>query len=220
MPSRLTVIAAIALAVGFGAAILVPRLTAPPELPLIDPSAAALSAKYDADPVGLCPWREPQQDMRRFFPAATSHREETLIFSGNRIELEGCLQRPVTGEDHSMIVHRIFQGSKRIGDIATRRVKGEAGLIELVLAVDAKGKTLGARLQRHREPPVAAQFLQSAPFQDALLTRVNVSHWALHEVYPHAPASTHRSAAAVLDGVHTLLVLLNIGNRKAPARAS
>src|ERR1043165_4560528 len=44
----------------------------------------------------LCPWREPEQDLRRFFPEATRYEVETRILSGQRLELMKQLGRAPT----------------------------------------------------------------------------------------------------------------------------
>src|SRR4051812_18306609 len=116
---------------------------------------------------GLCPWRDQDQDRRRFFPASVSSRDETLILSRQRVELQKRLGRMPGADDNALIVHRILGAGSSSGVVVTRRVRGECGLIELVLAADPQGRVLGARIQRQREPETTARALQSPAWLDA-----------------------------------------------------
>src|SRR5258708_1895596 len=109
------------------------RRTSGADLPLVDASADRLTAKYEAS-AGLCPWRDPDGDLKQFFPTATGHQEETLVLSRERQALGRRLGRTPTGEENALQIHRISQGTTPLGVIVARRVHGESGLIELVLA--------------------------------------------------------------------------------------
>src|SRR4030095_6628040 len=89
----------------------------------------------------LCPWREPESDLRLFFPDATHYELETRILSGLRVELAERLGRPATGDENVLHIHRVYQAKKPLGAVLTRRVKGAHGAIELALAVNADGQT-------------------------------------------------------------------------------
>jgi hypothetical protein len=97
----------------------------------------------------------------------------------------------------------------------TRRVRGESGVIELVLAVDDAGNVLGAKLQRLREPDDVARQLQSDAFLGAFRGKTARSDWQLGKAFPSVSAAARSSAAALLDGTHTVLVLLDVGSRLA-----
>ena len=80
----------------------------------------------------LCPWREPEADMRRYFPEATRFVTETRILSGLRVELARDIGRIPTPEENALNLHRVFAGSNELGCVVTRRVKGQHGAIELI----------------------------------------------------------------------------------------
>ena len=107
----------------------------------------------------LCPWREPASDLIQFFPNASHYEVETRILSGLRVELTERLGRAPTGDDNALHVWRIHQGKTTVGSVVIRRVKGEYGAIELVLAVDLEGRVIALRLQRLREPEAIARAL-------------------------------------------------------------
>src|SRR5438132_8210137 len=56
-------------------------------------------------PAPLCPWREPESDLKVFFPDATRFELETLILSGQRLELAQGLGREQTGDENALHVH-------------------------------------------------------------------------------------------------------------------
>ena len=50
----------------------------------------------------LCPWRQPEVDLKVFFPDATGYRAETRILSGLRLELAERLGRTPTGDENAL----------------------------------------------------------------------------------------------------------------------
>jgi len=167
--------------------------------------------RHDQQPsAGLCPWRNPEADRRRFFPASTSSRDETLILSRHRLELQRRLGHAPTGDESAIIVHRILAQQGSPGVVVTRRVRGENGLIELVLAVDAKGRVTGAKVQRHREPEATARALQSESWLGAMDGKDSCSAWSLGQDIPDVPAEARLSAEAIVKEAKTVLILLDV----------
>src|SRR5262249_2095067 len=99
----------------------------------------------------LCPWRDPQNDLKAFYPDATGYHLETRILSGMRLQLAEKLGRPVTGDENALHLYRVERNGALLGTIVTCRVKGENGAIELVLGIDTNRVVRGMRLQRLRE---------------------------------------------------------------------
>ena len=56
----------------------------------------------------LCPWREPDADLKLLFPIATRYELETRILSGLRVELAERLGRVPTGDENALHVYRIY----------------------------------------------------------------------------------------------------------------
>src|ERR1051326_1795165 len=156
----------------------------------------------------LCPWREPQTDLQRFFPDATRYALETRILSGRRVELAKQLGRPPTGDENALHVFRIYRDQQPLGAILTRRVKGAFGAIELVLAVNAGGQTQGLRLQRLREPESVAATLQNPDWLRSLAGKDASSSFKVGRDIPNVPAESRVSAEAIADGARSLLILL------------
>lgn len=156
----------------------------------------------------MCPWRDPESDLKQFFPEATRHAVETRILSGQRVELAERLGRMPTGDENALHVWCVYAGESLLGSVLTRRVKGEHGVIELVLAVEANGAVRGARLQRLREPEYISQALQNPNWARSFEGRRADSSWKLGEDIPAVPAEVRASAMAVIEGTRSLLILL------------
>src|SRR5438105_4554258 len=109
----------------------------------------------------ICPWREPQRDLQKFFPSATDYKRETRILSGRRLELQQRLGRVPSAEENALLIYRVTDGSEPLGSVLTRRVKGEHGGIEVVTAVDPEGVIRAVSVQSQREPDVVAREITS-----------------------------------------------------------
>lgn len=156
----------------------------------------------------LCPWREPQNDLKQFFPEATRYETETRILSGHRLELADRLGRTPAGDENALRIYPIFHEQTPLGVVMTRRAKGDFGAIELVVAVGPNQQVRGVRLQRLREPPTIAGALQNSNWLSAFEGKGAGASWKLGQDIPEVPAEAHGSAQAVVDGVRSLLILL------------
>src|SRR5437773_8435155 len=87
-----------------------------------------------------CPWREPADDLKRFFPRAHHYELETRSLSALRLDLAARLGRPLEPEENLLRAFRIYGENSVLGTILTRRVKGSHGALEIVLATDIQGK--------------------------------------------------------------------------------
>ncbi|MBI5386996.1 MAG: hypothetical protein HZA90_20170, partial [Verrucomicrobia bacterium] len=164
----------------------------------------------------LCPWRDPDSDLKTFFPNATQHTTETRVLSGQRVELTTALGRPPSPDEHALHLHRVFHEQRVLGTVLTRRVKGEAGAIELVLAVAPDGRVRGLRLQRLREPAEIAASLQRPGWLAAFAGKTAANQWQLGADLPDVPGEARLSAQAIVEGVRSLLLLLNAAERADP----
>jgi hypothetical protein len=174
--------------------------------PVIATHTAAAHPYVEAAP--LCPWREPERDRRQFFPGATGSCEELKILSHLRVALLHDLGRPLTAEEMLLRPYRVVKGSTPLGSVLVRRVKGEYGAIELVLAVSPDGRVRGVRLQRQREPEPTAAVLTSPRWLNAFQGRSAGSPLRVGEDLPAVPADARVSAAAIAEGVRASLILL------------
>jgi hypothetical protein len=165
------------------------------------------------EPAPPCPWREPEQDLRAFFPQADHYQTEERILSGQRLELADRLGRPPTAEENALSVHRVFHQQQSLGTVLTRRVKGEYGAIEVVLAISTNGRVCGLRLQRLREPEAIATELHRPEWLGAFQGKRVSSSWQIGLDVPAVSTPARASAEAVVDGVRSLLVLLDTANQ-------
>lgn len=162
--------------------------------------------------VPLCPWREPAQDLKYFFPAATRSEAETHILSGMRLQLARALGRPPTGDENALHIYRIYAQQTPLGAILTQRVKGACGAIEIVLGVDPEGKVRGLRLQRNREPESVAALLQRPEWLGSFVGKQAADPWKLGEDIPAVSEEARISADAIVQGTRSTLILLQTAN--------
>jgi hypothetical protein len=161
----------------------------------------------------LCPWREPASDLKLFFLNATRCEAETRILSGLRVELAQRLGRRPTGDENVLHVWRVYQGNATVGSVVTRRVKGEHGAIELVLAIDSQERVRRLRLQRLREPEPIARALQNSEWLRSFEGKRADDTWKLGEDVPDVANEARASALAVVEGARSLLILLSSSSK-------
>jgi hypothetical protein len=176
------------------------------------PSTSELPVEVKAAPpeaAPLCPWREPDADMKRFFPNADRCEVETRILSGLRVELAARLGRAPTGDENALRLYRVCQQTNALGTVLTRRVKGTHGAIEIVLAIDPENRVRGVRLQRLREPESVAAAIQNSAWLRAFEGKRAGDAWKLGGDIPDVPAEARESAGVIVEGVRSLLILMS-----------
>jgi hypothetical protein len=183
-------------------------------LPHGDAPIHTAAAHTHIESAPLCPWREPERDLQRFFPGATGSHEELRILSHLRVALIHDLGRPLTAEELLLRPYRVLRGSERLGTVLVRRVKGEFGAIELVLAVTPDGRVRGLRLQRQREPTSIAAALTAPGWLGAFEGKTADSPLQPGEDLPRVSDTTRTSAVAVAEGVRSLLILLRAAEKQ------
>jgi hypothetical protein len=148
-----------------------------------------------------------------FFPEATAYQTETRILSGLRSELAARLGRAPTGDENALRVYRVCAGQTVLGSVLNRRVKGEYGAIELIVATDTNRSVRGIKLQRLREPDSIAAALQDPSWQRAFVGKCAEDPWRLGGDLPQVPATARASADAVVQGIRDLLILLTAADQ-------
>src|SRR5262249_48315861 len=153
------------------------------------------SVQIEAAP--LCPWRDPDRDLRALFPEAIGYSIETRVLSGIRPEMADRLGRPVEPEENALRVYRIAASNELGGWVLTRRVSGEHGAIELVLGLNGRGKVRAVRLQGLREPPAIAAELQDARWLGGFVGKEADSPFAPGKDLPAVAPDAAASAGAI-----------------------
>jgi len=192
--------------VGVGAAVLA---FAGWQIARVSPSEKVFEGQAKPPQAGpLCPWRQPETDLKELFPSATRYEPETRILSGLRTELAQRLGRVPTGDENALHLYRVYGENSELGTVLTRRVKGEYGAIELVLATDPDGRVCGLHLQRLREPESITKALENPAWQHSFLGKSAESTWQTGEENLEVPVEAQHSAQAVAEGVRSLVILL------------
>lgn len=176
---------------------------------LSDPSSETVFEPEIApiEAAAFCPWRQPEADLARFFPGATTSKLEPAILSGQLAELMEALGRPLAPEENPLRRHRVWKQDELLGFVLTHRLRGEHGAIEVVLAVDQAGRVRGVNLQRMREPAPIAAALSDPAWLAAFEGRSVTNDWRPGTDLPEVIPAARVSAAAIVEGVHGLLVL-------------
>lgn len=200
-------------ALGIGLWWAVAHSASEPDIPLIDVTESQRTRQERED--GICPWRDPQADVKQFFSPGVEEQEESLILSRYRQEIGRRLGRVPTGDENLLRVYRIWQGKKLVGTVIPRRLRGESGAIEIVIAVDTAGKVIGAKFQRLREPDSVARTLRSDGFLGKFAGKNAQAEWKLGKDFAPVSSESQQSATAVLDGTRTALILLETGDTAA-----
>jgi hypothetical protein len=187
---------------------------------LLRPTAPELPVVHNTSTVELapmCPWREPEADLRTFFPGATGHRQQSRILSAQRLEIQRRLGRPPTPEENALYLNQVLSGEKPLGVILTRRVKGEFGGIEVVLAINPDGTARGVRLQREREPEAISAAIRSPKWLSHFRGWSPTTSPDQASLLSALPTPARKTGAAIAEAVHNLLVLHEIATQRGIA---
>jgi hypothetical protein len=165
----------------------------------------------------ICPWREPQRDLRTLFPRATRYVPETRILSQFMGTIHKRLNRPMTVDENPLRIYRATDGTQVMGAILVKRVKGEHGGIELVTGIDPQGRVRGLLIQSHREPdPVAQVITNWLPHFVGKTAKAPLSPGDdLPEVAPEARAT----ANAIAEGVRSQLTVFSFATNPIEAES-
>jgi hypothetical protein len=165
----------------------------------------------------VCPWRDPETDLRLFFPGATGHHLEAKSLSAMRPQLTRILGRQPTGADHLLRVHRITEDTNPVGSVLVKRVKGEHGAIELVIALSADRIVRGVRAQRSREPENISAALATNGWIRAFAGKSLTNELRPGHDLPAPPAKARATAQAIAEGVRVSLASFALADAKDSA---
>lgn len=165
----------------------------------------------------MCPWRDPNGDLRRFFPGATTYRQDTLILSPLRLPILKRLGPGARLDSNALYAYRALKGGAAVGAVLIRRVAAEFGAVEVVVGVGLDRRVVGVRLQRHREPPAVAAAIASPAWLGAFRGKGPGDAFRIGGDLPAVPPEARRSAEAVAGAVRSLLIEYDVAEsaRKA-----
>ena len=198
-----------------GAGVVLYASHAVPETPLetvdlkVDPAAGT----------PLCPWRDPERDMRAFFSGPGEVTTKTLILTPYRAEILRRLGPGTPLRENAVQVHHVRREGREVGVALTRRTRGVYGAIEVVVGIRAAdGSVAGVRVQRHRERPEAARVLTSAEWIGAFRGKTAADAFQPGRDLPPVPEAARESALAVADAVRSLVIEYTVAaaHRAAP----
>ena len=161
----------------------------------------------------ICPWREPQRDLKTLFPEATQYVTETRILSQFMGTIHKRLNRPMTVDENPLRIYRATDGTRRMGAILVKRVKGEHGAIELVTGIDPRGRVCAVLVQSQREPDSVAQAITNWLPHFAGKTADAALQPAVD--LPKVPPEARVTANAIAEGVRSGLIVFSFAENAA-----
>jgi len=177
---------------------------------------APIAFKGQGDPQmetpGMCAWREPESDTRRFFPTATKHTQKLLIFPDLRLEITKDLGPHSYVDANGIYIYNVSDGHGQIGTIIPQRFPGEYGVVEYGAAFDTVGKIAGIRVQRLREPDAVAKAIETPSWLHAFEGRDLTSSFVLGKDIPQVDDVARPTAQAFVDSVHRLTVEYDVAH--------
>lgn len=183
-----------------------------------DEAPGALREEVRIEGAPMCPWRNPAADVAVWFPGANRSDTEVRILSGLRPELTQKLGRTPTADENALHIHRVWRDAEFLGEVAVRRVKGASGAVELAVAFETNGRILrGVRVQRSRETDAVAAALGEV-WLSGFTGKSTTNPLAPGSDLPAVPGDARVTAAAMADGVRSLLVLRELADAPGALR--
>lgn len=158
-----------------------------------------------AEAVPIAAWAEPEKDMAEFFPEADHFKIEKYTLSAKQGELAQRLGRRLEAGENLLTVHRVYKGPSFVGSVIVRRVKGEHGSIDVVLALCEDKRIRGIRMQRSREPDGIQAALTNPQWLAIMQGRATMTNWTETDMHG-LPEAARPSAKAIIDGVNSALI--------------
>ena len=155
----------------------------------------------------ICPWREAQRDLRTLFPHATQYTMETRILSQFMGTIHKRLNRPMTVDENPLRIYRATDGTRAMGAVLVKRVKGEHGGIELVTGIDPQGRVCGVLIQSQREPEPVAQAIKT--WLPHFVGKTAGSPLSPGDDLPEVAPEGRATANAIAEGVRSQLTVFS-----------
>ncbi len=99
----------------------------------------------------LCVWRKPDQDIKKYFPSADTYTTDLKVPGAKKAAIQKRIGRNLDPDEQEFKFYRVIDEGKRVGTVMTHLGKGQYGAIEIVVALDDKGRVKGVGIQRDRE---------------------------------------------------------------------
>ena len=162
----------------------------------------------------VCVWRDPERTMQKLFPAARDYRTNTVKFDAGNIRaveqaLGGPFEEASAGEFNFYDIMGVVQGKpQKLGTLMALAGKGDYGVIEVVIGVDASGKIIGAYIQRSRERVTRA--LQSPAFLSQFNGKTIRDDFQVGTSLTPAAADAETASRTVARVIRKMIVLYDV----------
>lgn len=101
---------------------------------------------------GVCIWRNPDKDIKKIFPKATSYKSIIRRYNKRQKEIiERLIKKELDPDETEFTFYHIYMNKKKIGSVLTHTEKGQYGAIEVVIGLDSLNRVQKVLIQRDRE---------------------------------------------------------------------
>lgn len=164
----------------------------------------------------VCVWRDPDRTMQKIFPAARDYKTVIVKMTPDKISaIEGKLGAKLDDSEKQEISFYDIMGiesghPQKVGTIIALAGKGEYGVIEVVIGVDARGRIVGTYIQRSRER--ATHELESVQFLEQFKSRTEKDSFDVSSgIKPAGPDEDAESSSKVVAFVvHKMLLFYDV----------
>jgi hypothetical protein len=173
----------------------------------------------ELEQTGMCPWRNPDSDMRAFFPGATGHKTMLMSLSDLSLKIKQRVGKSTELQTNGLYVYPIVDGNAALGTVLIQRFAAPHGAMEAVVGVANDGKIAGVRIQRLREPPSVARELTSEKWLGAFRGLTASSAFKISGDLPRTRPESRDSAAALAEAVRVLMIEFDLGKANLSSSA-
>lgn len=162
----------------------------------------------------VCVWRDPDRTMQRIFPAARDYKTVIVKMTPDKIaaieeRLGAKLDDSEKGEISFYDIMGIEGGHpQKVGTIIALAGKGEYGVIEVVIGVDARGRIVGTYIQRSRER--ATHELESSQFLEQFKGRTEKDSFDVGAAIKPAGPNAEAASKIVAFVVHKMVLFYDV----------
>jgi hypothetical protein len=157
-----------------------------------------------------CPWRDAEADMTNWFPGATRYVVRDLVLSGQRLQLQERLGRPVLSDEMALHCYPVLSNESVLGTVLTRRMKGEHGAMEVALALSPEHRVRHFKIQRIREPSSIVDAVAKCELQK------QIENKSLQDEIAFDCPDARTLAENLRKEVKALLILYDLGYSQLP----
>lgn len=173
-----------------------------------------IDASQPVEIAGICPWRNPNSDLKAYFPTANHYERRLLNMSDLRPDVLAELGPKTPMDSNGLYYYRVYRDSNWVGSVIVQRTAGEYGVVEYTAGVGQDGKIKGVRIQRLREPDLTVKTIEAPSWLASFSNKSTDGSFIVGKDIPPVPESAHQTAQSLADSVRRLIVEYDIAHAR------